>query len=159
MTVAVIAALARNRVIGQAGGLPWRIREDLQRFKHLTMGHALVMGRKTHESIGRPLPGRRNLVLTRDSSYQTPAGVVRVSDLAAALEQCQRAGETMTFIIGGGEIYRQALPLADRLYLTRVHRDVVGDTWFPDYDPSEWTETEREDHDGYSFVNYLRVKY
>jgi dihydrofolate reductase len=96
--------------------------------------------------------------LTRDCTYRAAANVERANDLATALERCRLAGETVVFIIGGGEIYRQALPLADRLYLTWVHRDVAGETRFPEYDGGEWVETGREDHEGYSFVNYTRVK-
>lgn len=157
MTVAVIAAVARNGTIGRAGGLPWHLSEDLRRFKRLTMGHALVMGRKTHESIGRALPGRRNLVLTRNPAPVLADGAERVDDLAAALDRCRQAGETEVFIIGGGEIYRQALALADRLYLTEIHQEVDGDTWFPADALVGWHEVARENHDGYSFVDYERT--
>ncbi len=158
MIVSLIAAVAQNRTIGQGGRLPWHISADLKRFKRLTTGHAVIMGRKTFESIGFPLPGRRNVVLTRNPAGSLPDTVESVDSLAAAFDRCRQAGETEAFVIGGGEVYREALPLADRLYLTWVHRDVAGDTRFPVYDSQAWQETNREDHDGYSFVDYARLK-
>src|SRR5690606_31942186 len=117
-TVCHIVAMSENRVIGRAGGIPWRLPEELKFFKRTTMGHALVMGRKTYESIGKPLPGRLNVVVTRDAAYR-PAGVVVRPSLAAALEYCEeRRGEwgDEVFVIGGGEIYAQSLARADRIY-------------------------------------------
>lgn len=151
-TVAIIAAVARNGVIGDQGRIPWHISSDLQRFKRLTWGHPIIMGRKTYESIGRPLPGRRNLVLTRRPAVP---GVECFSDLAAALETCP-AG--LVFIIGGAELYRAALPVADILYLTHVHREVTGDTRFPDFESRDWREVAREDHADVSFVDYHRFQ-
>ena len=124
MKVVIIAALARNGVIGDAGKIPWHISEDLKRFKRLTLGHPIIMGRKTWESLGRPLPGRRNIVLTRSAGIP---GVECYRDLRDALDAC---GTGRVFVIGGGEIYRLAMPVTDELYLTHVHQDVEGDTKF-----------------------------
>jgi dihydrofolate reductase len=155
--VTIVAAVATNGCIGQHGGLPWRIPEDLQRYRRITMGKVVVMGRKTWESIPekhRPLPGRTNVVVTRDPSYPLPAGVERVGSLEDAL--AAHAGDDVV-INGGGTIYERALARADALDITRVHRDVAGDTFFPPIDPAVWKETWREDHDGFSFVTYARV--
>ena len=148
MNISIIAALADNGVIGAAGKIPWHISDDLKRFKRLTLGHPIVMGRKTYDSLGKPLPGRRNLVLTRGPAIP---GVECFSDLQVALAACE--SETV-FIIGGAEIYRQALPLASTLLLTHVHRRVEGDTRFPEYDSSQWQEVGREEHSDYAFVEY-----
>lgn len=149
MNIVIIAAIAANGTIGDAGKIPWHISDDLKRFKRLTMGHPIIMGRKTYESLGKPLPGRRNIVLTRQ-----PTGPDQFSSIEAALKSC---GDATIFIIGGAEIYRLALPVADTLQLTHVHRDAPGDTKFPDYDKTEWEEVSREDHDGYSFVEYHHI--
>ena len=137
--VALIAAVAANGVIGRGNRLPWRLPADLRRFKELTLGHALVMGRRTYESIGRPLPGRVTVVLTRDPAFAPPGvAVARNLDeaLAAAAAACPGSGEV--FVAGGAEVYAQALPRAGRLYLTRVEAEVEGDTRFPDFDPALW---------------------
>jgi len=147
MKLVIIAALAQNGTIGDAGKIPWHISDDLKRFKRLTLGHPIIMGRKTFESIGKPLPGRRNIILSRHP------GPDHFSSLEVALKSC---GDETVFIIGGAEIYRLALPLADTLLLTHVHRQVAGDTRFPDYDHSQWREISREDTPEYSFVEYQR---
>ncbi|ADB34971.1 Dihydrofolate reductase [Kribbella flavida DSM 17836] len=152
MSVVLIAAVGRNGVIGRDNELPWRIREDLQHFKALTLGHTLVMGRKTYDSIGRPLPGRRTVVVTRQPDWSAP-GVEVAHSLAAALEL---ADGKDVYVAGGGEIYRQALPSADRLELTEVDQSPAGDVTFPAVDRSAWTETAREPHDGFAFVTYVR---
>ena len=144
MRVSLIVAAADNGVIGRAGGLPWRLPADLRRFKALTMSHHLVIGRKTWDSIGRPLPGRTMSVVTRRAP-DLPVEVTARPSLGAALEAARAAGGTECFVAGGGEIYRQALPLADRIYLTRVHAHPPGDVRFPDLDPSEWIERERQE--------------
>lgn len=136
--ISLIAALAENRVIGRQGNLPWHLPADLRRFKALTMGHTLVMGRRTFESIGRALPGRRSLVLSRDPDYRPAAEVEVVGSLEEALDRARAAGEDEVFIIGGAEVYRAALPLAHRLYLTLVHAEVEGDVRFPEVDLGEW---------------------
>jgi dihydrofolate reductase len=132
MLVSIIAAVAENGVIGRSGQLPWHLSNDLRRFKQLTMGHTVIMGRRTWESIGRPLPGRQMIVVSRQPNYQIDAADVRVvATLIEALQVGQAAGDDEVFVIGGAELYRAALPMADRLYLTRVHADVIGDTYFP----------------------------
>jgi dihydrofolate reductase len=142
MSVAVIAAMARNRVIGRGGQLPWRMPEDLRRFKAITMGHVLVMGRTTFDSIGRALPGRRTIVVTRQPDWSFEGVEVAHSiDEALAL-----AGGGPVFVAGGGDIYRQTIDRAERLYLTLVDRDVAGDTFFPDFDGSRFHVVERESH-------------
>jgi len=145
MKVSLIAAVADNGVIGRGGQLPWHLAADLKRFKQLTMGHTIVMGRKTWESIGRPLPGRRMVVITRQHGYRAE-GIDVVSSLDAAIDVAAAAGDDEAIVIGGAEIYRLALPRADRLYLTRVHTRTEGDTMFPDFDPSHWRLLESEHH-------------
>ncbi len=141
VAVAIIAAVAENGVIGQGNGIPWRLPSDFAHFKRMTLGKPLIMGRKTFESIGRPLPGRTNIVVTRQEGYQ-PDGVLVISSLEAALEHAQeiakadRANEVM--IGGGAEIYRQALPFADRMYLTQVALAPEGDAFFPPIDFEQW---------------------
>jgi len=142
MHVSFVVAMDRNRVIGLNQGLPWHLPRDLRRFEALTLGKVVLMGRRTHEAIGRPLPGRRNLVLTRAPGYATP-GCEVVHSLEEALARAAESGELM--VIGGAEIFRQLLSRATRLYLTEIDAAVDGDTWFPDLDRSEWREVERED--------------
>lgn len=158
--VSVIAALARNRVIGIENRLPWRLPEDLAHFKALTLNHPILMGRKTFESLGRPLPGRTNIVITRNADYR-PDGCLVADSIPTAIALCQDADEI--FFIGGAELYAQAIPLADRLYLTEVDIDATGDAWFPAYDASAFREDSRESHVGekgdalqFDFVVYER---
>ena len=138
-TVSLIAALAANRVIGRGLEIPWRLPADQQRFKRLTMGRPIIMGRKTHASIGRALPGRLNLVVSRDQGYRAP-GCEVVASLDAALA---RAGDGEAFVIGGSALYEAALPKADRLYLTFVDLAPEGDVLFPPIDRAQWEEIER----------------
>ena len=154
----LIAAVARNRVIGSDNALPWRLPADIKRFKELTLGHPIIMGRKTWVSLGRPLPGRSNIVISRDPDFSAPGATV-VASLAAALAAC--AGAQEAFVIGGAEIYALALPAAQCLQLTEIDRAFPGDTHFPDFDPSAWRETARERHRAeagfdYAFVTYQR---
>jgi dihydrofolate reductase len=152
--LALIAALSRTRVIGKEGKLPWHISEDLKRFKRLTSGHAVLIGRKTFESLGKPLPSRRNVVL---SSHPIP-GIETYASLHAALDALKSEGRV--FAIGGGQMYTQLLERADELYLTIVDRDVDGDTMFPPYEHlinTRFKETRREEHDGYTFVDYVKL--
>ena len=142
MNVSIVVAASSNGVIGKNGGLTWHLSEDLKRFKAITMGKPIVMGRLTHESIGRPLPGRQNIVITRQPGY-VAEGCDVVSSPADALRAAGDVREVM--VIGGGDIYRQFLRLADRVYLTRVQADVEGDTHFPDLDPEDWEVVERQD--------------
>ncbi|GGL92766.1 dihydrofolate reductase [Nakamurella endophytica] len=151
MTVTLVAAVAANGVIGADGGMPWHLPEDLRRFRRLTTGRTLVMGRRTWDSIGRPLPGRRTVVVTRDRAWAADGATVAHS-LADALAL---AGPDAV-VVGGGEIYAAALPVADVLELTHVDRAVAGDTRFPEIRVDEWRETERQDRDGFSFVRYER---
>lgn len=141
MIISIIAAMASNGVIGRDGGLPWNLPEDLRRFRELTTGHTIIMGRKTYESIGRPLPGRRNIVVTRQPRFSAQ-GVLTAGSLQAAL--ALTAGENEVFICGGGEIYRQALPLADRIYLTFLDSPWPGDTFFPEIPGELFAEVSRE---------------
>lgn len=141
--MSIIVAMAGNRVIGKDNGLPWRLPGDLKRFKSLTMGHHIIMGRKTFESIGRPLPGRINVVVTRNAAFR-PAGVTLAGSVAAAIDLS--AGDSEIFVIGGAELYRESLGLANRIYLTEIHANVEGDTFFPQLDPGEWREFSREHH-------------
>jgi dihydrofolate reductase len=160
MTVTIIAALGKNRVIGKDNRMPWHISDDLKRFKALTLGHPVVMGRKTFQSIGKPLPGRDNIVITGSHSFAA-AGCRVVHSLADALTAAQAATEV--FVIGGAEIYALALPLADRLQFTEVDAAIDGDAYFPDFDRSDWREVSREpgstagaDRLRYDFVTYER---
>jgi dihydrofolate reductase len=137
MRVSVIVALAENRTIGRDGDLPWRLSADLKRFKRLTMGHHLLMGRRTFESIGRPLPGRTTIVVSR-TNPAVPEGVHVVDSIEAGLDLARAAGEDELFVAGGAEVFGATLPLAHRLYLTRVEAVVDGDTFFPELEPSEW---------------------
>jgi dihydrofolate reductase len=142
--VSLIVAMAQNGVIGRANALPWeRLPEDLKRFRAFTLGKPVLMGRKTFESIGRPLPGRANLVLTRDRAWSAAGGVVAHS-VEEALAQAAESHELV--VIGGAEIYRLVLPFARRIYLTHVHADVPGDTFFPDFDPTQWDDVECRMH-------------
>jgi dihydrofolate reductase len=158
--ISLIAAVARNGVIGRQGSIPWRIPGDLPRFKALTLGHPVIMGRRTWASLGRPLPGRRNIVLTRDAPSAF-AGAEVCSTLQAALARCADAAEV--FIIGGTEAYRAALPLAHRLLLTEIDADIDGDTVFPPFDRAQWVEAARQAHPPaadfahpYAYVTYER---
>jgi len=143
MRVSLVVAVGRGDVIGVGNGLPWKLPDDLRRFKALTMVKPLLMGRKTFDSIGKALPGRANLLLTRDPAFAAP-GVVPVHSLEEALEKAAGASELM--VIGGAEAYRAALPLASRMYMTRVAADVAGDTFFPPWSRDEWRESSRESH-------------
>ena len=159
MSVILIAAVGANGVIGRDNDLPWRIREDLQHFKALTLGHPVIMGRKTWESLGTPLPGRENIVVTRAPGYEAPGAHVAAS-LEAALALC--TGEPIAFVIGGGELYATALPLADTLVLTEIGRDYAGDARFPAFDRAAWREAQRMPQtaaDGlrFDFVRYERA--
>jgi dihydrofolate reductase len=165
--LALIVAAAENGVIGRDNALPWQLPEDMRYFKRVTMGKPIVMGRNTFESIGKPLPGRTNIVITRNPAFQA-AGVSVVSSLAQALDLAmdvaQRDGVKEVVVIGGAEIYRAALPRADRLYLTEVHANIEGDAVLPAIDWNQWLEVSRErhaaqlpNHFDYSFVCYERA--
>ncbi|MCZ8061557.1 dihydrofolate reductase [Silanimonas sp.] len=161
--IALVAALDRDFAIGRGNALPWSLPDDLKRFKALTLGHPILMGRKTAVSLGRALPGRRNLVLTR--SGRVPfEGMDAVGSIDAAVAAAADASATTLMVIGGGEVYAQALPLASRLHLTWVETRVEGaDAWFPRFDPAEWTMTDSESHAAdarhavaFRFADYVR---
>jgi dihydrofolate reductase len=139
MIISIIVAMDEQRGIGHHGSLPWRLSTDLRRFKAITMGHHLIMGRKTYQSIRRPLPGRTMIVVTRNPAYQ-PEGCLVVNSLQKGLRLAEENGETEVLVIGGGEIYAQALPLAKRIYLTTVHASVPADVFFPPLDEKTWVE-------------------
>ncbi|MBC2860418.1 dihydrofolate reductase [Stappia sp. 28M-7] len=141
--IVLIAAVGENDVIGSDGDMPWKLSTDLKRFKRLTLGHPVVMGRKTFESIGRPLPGRRNIVVTRDAGW-AHEGVARAGSLDEAFALAGETAGDAVMVIGGGTIYSAALPMADRLEITRVHAAPAGDTLFPKIDPQLWQEVARE---------------
>ncbi len=169
MRRSLIVAMARNRVIGRGNALPWRLPADLARFKRLTMGHTLLMGRKTYESIGRPLPGRTTVVITRQPDFAAE-GVHVVRSLEAGLIVAMREESTRNpdpaaaelFFVGGADVYAQALPLTDRIYLTVIDQEVEGDACFPDLDLSSWRLVEEEIHTDpaeplpYRFLTYDR---
>lgn len=140
MRISVIVAIARNGVIGYKGKMPWHLPEDLKHFKAITMGHPIVMGRKTYESIGRILPGRTTIIITRQRNYAIPGALI-VQSLSEALKQAQ---SDEVFVIGGGEIYREVMPVADRVYLTRIELDPDGDTSFPALEANQWREISSE---------------
>lgn len=152
--LSLIAAMARNRVIGRDNTLPWHLPEDLRHFKATTLGKPVIMGRKTWESLGRPLPGRRNIVVSRNADY-VPTGGERVDSLERAIASC--AGVEEAFVIGGAEIYRQAMPLAGRIYLTEIAREVEGDASFPEIPAAEWEERSREAHISAEGLDYAFV--
>ncbi len=157
MEIILIAAMAANRVIGRNNTIPWHLPGEQQRFKRLTMGHALVMGRRTYQSIGRPLPGRRTVVVSRNPAYTAP-GCTVVQGLDDAITAC--AGEEKIFIAGGGAIYRLALARADALYLTTLHREVEGEVLFPVFSEQEFELVEQEEVAGeeepYTFAVWRR---
>ena len=146
MIVSLIFAMDERRGIGIDGHLGWHLSADLKRFKSITMGHHLIMGRKTYDSIGRPLPGRTMIVVTRDREFQAE-GCLMAHSLEEALEMARQAGESEAFIIGGGEIFAQALGLAERMYLTQVHAVTEADVFFPAFEEEEWVELQSEEHE------------
>lgn len=157
--IVLVAAVASNGVIGDRGKLPWHLPEDLKHFKALTLGHPVIMGRRTWESLGKSLAGRENIVLTRTPGFEARGASVAAS-LEGALALC--AGEPVVFVIGGAELYAAALPITDSMVLTEIHRDYAGDTRFPDWDARAWREAQREPHaapDGtrFDFVLYERA--
>lgn len=159
--LSLIAAMSRNRVIGRDNAMPWHLSADLKHFKAVTMGKPVIMGRKTFESIGRPLPGRQNIIISRQPGFAA-AGCSMAASLEQALAACSGAEEV--FVIGGSEIYRLALPAADRLHLTEIDADFEGDTHFPAINAAEWRESSRDSHAAgetpfaYAFVVYDRVR-
>jgi dihydrofolate reductase len=154
--ISIIAAIANNRVIGINNTLPWHLPEDLKRFRALTMGHHIVMGRKTFESLGRLLPGRNTVIVSRNQNYLVP-GALAARSLEAALAACGNDKEV--FVIGGAQLYREALSRADRLYLTEITADFDGDAHFPEVDTSVWKQVSREPHVSSSGLHFFYVNY
>ncbi len=167
MKLSLIVAASENHVIGRQGDLPWRLSADLRRFKRLTMGHCLMMGRKTYESIGRPLPGRVSIVLTKGAADQQSEGPLLYApslDEACKLVSSTAMTHEEAFVTGGGEVYRLAFPHADRLLLTRVHTTIEGDATFPEFSQDDWRLVESERHSAddknefdYSFETWERI--
>ncbi|MGV3601953.1 MAG: dihydrofolate reductase [Dyadobacter fermentans] len=162
MKISIIVAAAENGAIGKDNQLLWRLPDDLKRFKQLTLGHPMIMGRKTFESIGKPLPGRTSIVITRNAGFHVE-GVVTVHSLEEALETAKNIDNEEVCIVGGGEIYEQSQAIATDIYLTRVHTSVAGDTFFAIREPEAWTETERISHAAderhifpFEFINYIK---
>ncbi len=158
-TVSIIAAIAANGVIGRNNDLPWHLPEDLKRFRALTMGHHIIMGRKTYESLGRLLPGRTTVIVSRNVDYRVEGAIV-VPTLAQAIAACHDDPEV--FVIGGAQLYRDALPVADKLYLTELQDSFEGDVRFPEYDRTGWQQELREEHVSaqeleFSYANYRRI--
>ncbi len=145
MIISLIAAVAENNVIGCEGSLPWHLPDDLKFFKETTLHHHIIMGRKTLDSFGKPLRNRTHIVITRQRDFQRE-GVQVVHGLNEALDIARSHGEEEAFVIGGGQIYREALPLADRLYITRIHQAFEGDTFFPEWKDSEWQVSQSTHH-------------
>jgi dihydrofolate reductase len=162
MIVSIIAAMERKRGIGVDNKLPWRLSADLKRFRALTMGHHVIVGRKTFESIGRLLPGRRMIVVTRDGAYK-PEGCDVAQSVEEAINLARERGESEVFICGGAEIYAQSIQIADRMYLTFVDAEVAADTFFPEFDELEWSERESfyqpaDEKNQYSFTFKLMIR-
>lgn len=162
MKLALIVATDRQGLIGKENDLPWHLSADLQYFRKVTMGKPIIMGRNTHESIGRPLPGRQNIIITKNQSYQ-----VEGCDIVHSIDQALQlvSDEQEVMVMGGASLYTQLLPKADKLYLTLVHAELEGDTWFPEWDKNEWQQISREDHSAddkneypYSFIVYEKNK-
>ncbi len=164
MRISLVVAAAENNVIGVAGGLPWKLPNDLKFFRDLTLGKPVIMGRKTFESIGRALPDRKNIVISRDEKTRCE-GCTVVHSFEDAMEEAGRGDAHEAFVIGGGQLFEQVLPLADRIYLTRVHAVIEGDTLFPSLDADTWEQVSREEHAAdarhmhdYTFFLYERRK-
>ena len=159
MLISLIVAMASNRVIGHQGDIPWQIPGEQKMFKEITLGHVVIMGRKTFESLASPLPGRTNVVVTRQTDYQAP-GCLVVQDLDSAIKSCP-ADENEAFIIGGGQLYHETISAADRIYLTVLPREIPGDTYFPEIPEADFEIKKSEFIDGpepYHFYVYQRVK-
>ena len=153
MTITVLAAVGANLAIGRDGYMPWHLPQDVAHFKATTMGHTMVMGRKTYDSIGRALPGRRTIVITRQLGWHAPSVEVAHS-LPEALTL---AGPADVFVVGGSDVYRQAMPFADQMLLTEVEQSPEADAFFPTFTLDDWRETAREAHEGFAFVTYERT--
>ena len=163
MLISIIVAVSENGVIGLNNQLIWRLPDDLKRFKQLTLGHPMIMGRKTFESIGKPLPGRQSIIITRDENFSFEGTIVAHS-LEEAVDEAKKSGADEAFIIGGGDIYNQVQDIADKLYITEVHTDTEGDTFFKIQKPDLWKEIEKTHHQkdekhvfSFDFVDLVKV--
>ena len=162
MKISLIVAMASNRVIGDNGAMPWHLSADLKKFKQITTGFPIIMGRKTYQSIGKPLPNRTNIIISGNPQYQ-PEGCVVFNNIDNALTHaCQLAEQV--FIIGGSTLYQTLLPFVDTLYITQIHQEFSGDTWFPEFNSHDWAEVTREDIDddasvpfNYSFLQLAKL--
>lgn len=156
--IILIAAISKNGAIGKDGKIPWHIPEDLKHFKETTEGKTVLMGRKTFESIlgylGKPLPNRKNIIITRQKNYEVPKEVEVYPNIEDALKKHRLED---IYVIGGAEIYKETIPRADKLIITEIHKNVEGDAFFPNIDPNDWREISREDRGEYSFVEYVRT--
>jgi len=162
MYLSLIVAFDENRLIGKNNALPWHLPADLKHFKNITMGHHMIMGRKTYESIGKPLPGRVTVIVTRQKDF-VAEGCIVVNSLEQAIDHCRNEEEI--FVIGGAQIFEYAMPLANRLYITQIHHKFEGDTYFEEIDDAVWQETSREFHQAdeknnwdYTYINYSKKK-
>ncbi len=165
MKKSIIVAQSTNRVIGKNNQLPWHLPADLAHFKKTTYNHPIIMGRATYQSIGRPLPKRTNIILTRNTTYNAPTSCKIAHNLDQALSHAKQTQAKEVFIIGGAQIYAQTLPIADTLYLTQVHTTIEGDTFFPPIDPTQWKQISKKNHPAdstnpyaYTFIKYLRKR-
>jgi dihydrofolate reductase len=161
--IAIVVAIAENNVIGKDNQLIWHLPADLKQFKQTTMGHPILMGRKTYESIGKPLPGRTSIIITRQQNYKAE-GCIVVNSVEEAIKEAKKLDE-QTHIIGGAEVYRQSMHLTDTIYLTRIHHRFEGDTYFPEIKDEEWETVSEEHHEpdeknkySYSFIKLIRKK-
>ena len=167
MTISIIAAASENNVIGKKNQLPWHLPSDMKYFRDTTMGHCVIMGRKNYDSTPekfRPLPGRTNIIVTRQNKFSAP-GCMVVNSIEEALEEVKKKNETEAFIIGGGEIFRQSMHLADKIYLTKVHAEIEGDVYFPEINNEEWKvesaqrfKADEKNKYDYSFLILMRKK-
>ena len=157
--LAIVVAIGPKGVIGKLSGLPWHVPEDMRHFRNVTMGHAIIMGRKTHESIGKTLPGRRNIVVSRSEDLRVSDGAERASGLAPAIDLARAGGDDEPRVIGGARLYEEALPLATRLFLTEITFPAEGDVYFPSFDRAAWREVERREGTtpGVTFVTLART--
>ena len=163
MLISLLVSISENNVIGKDNKIPWHISSDLKRFKRLTMGHHIIMGRKTYESIGKPLPGRTMIVLSKEQ-HSNQSSIIWAHSLQNALEIAKKAGDDEAFIIGGAAIFKLAMPMAHKLYLTRVHAIVAGDTFFPQFDSSKWLlvnkatyPSSEQDEYPFTYLDYRKI--
>ncbi len=160
MKISIIVAVAKNEVIGKANGeMPWHIKEEFQHFKKTTFGHPVIMGRKTFETLGKPLKGRQNIIVSRNVSYSISfSNVLIFNSLDNAIEYCREKSEKQIFIIGGGDIYRQAISFADEMIISRMKFEAEGEVKFPEFNKNIWKVVSTEDHEQFEVFRYERIK-